>query len=244
MPMEVRRLTESGIEAFRKYLSSLRSGSTAAPPHELLTDPDASKPVLGSASVEQLTFDTRLDAAKYLDEALSGLELDGIETAIGLWSWLSLFYFDQVCPPGKNGLRKPGRDYRHILEPGYRHGHRHLLGGAYLVYTIYGWAEEFGKLMLATPLPTESQFHHELAARQSFVTNRGILESVHSLYFDRKTTKPKRGSLMKKSPGTLYRFIDVVQQLDLTYDLYSMTGEEVLELLPNEFDRWEMGDVY
>ncbi|MFO7599969.1 MAG: hypothetical protein R6X27_09205 [Candidatus Desulfacyla sp.] len=43
---------------------------------------------------------------------------------------------------------------------------------------------------------------------------------------------------MKNAPGTLYRFIDVVQQLDLTYDLYSMTGEQILQLLPNEFDRW------
>jgi hypothetical protein len=30
----------------------------------------------------------------------------------------------------------------------------------------------------------------------------------------------------------------VVQQLDLTYDLYSMTGEQILQLLPGEFDRW------
>jgi len=39
-------------------------------------------------------------------------------------------------------------------------------------------------------------------------------------------------------PGTLYRFIDVVQQLGLTYDLYSMTGDQILQLLPSEFDRW------
>jgi len=43
---------------------------------------------------------------------------------------------------------------------------------------------------------------------------------------------------MKDMPGTLYRFIDVIQQLDLTYDLYSMNGEEILGLLPPEFDRW------
>jgi hypothetical protein len=236
--MEVRKLTVSGIEQFRNYLLSLRSGSTVAPPYGLLTDPGASELVPGNAKVELVRFDTRLDAAKYLDEALFGLELDSLEMNVGLWSWLSLYYFDQVCPPGKDLSRKPGRDYRHILDSDYRYGHRHLLCGAYLVYTVYGWREEFGKLMLATPLPTESQFHHELAARQNFVTNRGILESVQSLYFDRKTAKPKRGSLMKNSPGTLYRFIDVVQQLDLTYDLYSMTGEEVLDLLPSEFDRW------
>lgn len=33
--------------------------------------------------------------------------------------------------------RRPGRDYRHIPEPGYPNGHRHLLMGAYLVYTVY-----------------------------------------------------------------------------------------------------------
>jgi hypothetical protein len=49
--MEVRRFTEKGIEEFRKYLSNLRSGATATPPHELLTDPNGSEPVPGSAEV-------------------------------------------------------------------------------------------------------------------------------------------------------------------------------------------------
>jgi hypothetical protein len=43
----------------------------------------------------------------------------------------------------------------------------------------------------------------------------------------------------KSSPGTLLRFIDIIQQLDLTYDLYSMSGEEILALLPPEFDKWK-----
>jgi len=236
--MKVRRLTQKGIEEFRKYLSTLRSGAVVEPPRQLLTAPEASAPVQGSSDIEQTTFGTRMDAARYLDKAFSGIKLDSIETDVGLWSWLSLFYFDQVCPPGPRGIRKPGRDYRHILEPGYRHGHRHLLGGPYLIYTIYGWGEEFSKLMLTTPLPTESKFHHELATRQNLITNRGILAAACMLYFDNAAQKPKRGSLMKNAPGTLYRFIDVVQQLDLTYDLYSMTGDQILQLLPTEFDRW------
>jgi len=237
--MEVRRLTENGIEEFRKYLSKLRSGSTADPPHELLTDPDASEPVPGSARVEKLIFDTRLDAARYLDEDLSGLELDSIETDVGLWSWLSMFYFDQVCPRGKDGSRKPGRDYRHILEPGYRNEHRHLLAGAYVSYSVYSLGENLGKLILYSPPSVESRFYHELAARQSLVTNPGVMEAVNLLYFHEREKRPKPAALSKKQkPGTFFRFIDVIQQLDLTYDLYSMTGEEVLELLPSEFDRW------
>jgi len=237
--MNVRRLTKNGIEEFRKYLSSLRSGSTSDPSNKLLIDPDTSESVPGTAEVERRTFETRLDVAKYLDEALSGLELDSIETDVGLWSWLSVFCFDQVCPRKKDESRKPGRDYRHILEPGYRYGHRHLLAGAYVSYSIYGLGEDLGKLILYSPPSVESRFHHELVARQSLITNPGVMEAVNLLYFHIREKKPKTAALSKKKkPGTFFRFIGVIQQLDLTYDLYSMTGEEVLELLPSEFDHW------
>ncbi len=236
--MKLRRLNQKGIEQFRMYLSALRSGDIAEPPYSLLTSPDTSAPVQDGPDFEPMTFVTRLDAARYMDRTFSNLKLDSIETDVGLWSWLSLFYFDQVCPPLQSKSRKPGRDYRHILEPGYRQGHRHLLGGSYLIYTVYGWGEEFSKLMLTTPLTAESQFQHELATRQNFITNRGIVEAAYLLYFDTSAQKPKRGALMKNAAGTLYRFIDVIQQLDVTYDLYSMTGKQILQLLPGEFDRW------
>ncbi|MBW1799888.1 MAG: hypothetical protein JRJ85_04080 [Deltaproteobacteria bacterium] len=237
--MEVRRLTEKGIEAFRKYLSKLRSGSTVDPPDGLLADSDASAPVPGNAEVVKRTFATRLDMAGYLDEALSGLKIDGIETDVGLWSWLSIVYFDQVCPRRKDGTIRPGRDYRHLLEPNYRRWHRHLLAGAYMSYSVYGLGENLGKLILYSPPSVESRFYHELASRQNLITNPGVMEAVNLLYFHEKEKKPKPAALsQKQKPGTFFRFIDVIQQLDLTYDLYSMTGEEVLELLPFEFDRW------
>lgn len=238
--LNIRRLTQSGLEGFRVYLQGLREGAAAAPPSELLTDSAASQPVGENRRVEPHTFATRLDAARYLDAVLEDIEEDYIETDAALWSWLSLFYFDQVCPPDRSGRCKPGRDYRHILEPGYPNGHRHLLAGAYLVYTVYGWGEEISPLLLNTPLFVENKFTHELAGRQSLITNRGVMEAACRLYFDRKTRKPKRGAQFRKNaPGTLYRFIDVIQQLDLNYDLYSMTGDEIVGILPAEFDAWK-----
>jgi hypothetical protein len=71
------------------------------------------------------------------------------------------------------------------------------------------------------------------------ITNRGIMESLHILYFDQIKNKPKRGPIMAKgAPGSLYRFIDVIQQLDVTYDLYSMSGPEITGILPAEFSHW------
>jgi hypothetical protein len=65
------------------------------------------------------------------------------------------------------------------------------------------------------------------------------MEALHLLYYDEARDRPKRGSAMNvQSPGSLSRFIDIVQQLDLTYDLYSMSGAEIVSLLPPEFDRW------
>ena len=238
--MKIRILTNKGIERFRDYLAELRLGSKTSPPYSLLENPEFSAPLKGDTEVEQRTFRTRLELAQYLDQALDGYDYDSLENDVQLWSWLSLYYFDQVCPLEDNGLRKPGRDYRHILESGYPYGHRHLLAGAYLVYSVFGLGEKLSRLLLRTPLHLESRFHHQLASRQTLITNEGILEAADKMYFNELEGKPKRGVLKEKSsPGTLLRFIDVIQQLDLTYDLYSLSGQEILALLPPEFDKWK-----
>jgi hypothetical protein len=50
---------------------------------------------------------------------------------------------------------------------------------------------------------------------------------------------PKRGAQVSSpEPGTLRRFVHVLQQLDVTYDVYGMSGQALLDLLPAEFDPW------
>jgi hypothetical protein len=231
----VRRLTKAGIDKFREYLGELRTGSTAKPPRWLLTDSDTSEPFSPERWIEDRSFDTRLDAARYLCEVFEGLS--ALEEDVGLWSWLSLYFFDQVCPVRADGTRAPGRDYRHILEPGYLYGHRHLLGGPYLVYRLHG---DEALLLLCTKVHVENLFHHELASRQALISNREIIRAATMLYLHPRRRTPKRGAQEgKRAPGNLRRFVDVLQQLDLTYDLYSMSAEKILELLPAEFDAWK-----
>jgi len=236
---QIRRLTDQGAEEFRSYLSALRSGAKDPPPYLLLDDSQYSENVENGVIISNRHFESRLEAAVYLDRALSDIETEAIETDMHLWSWFSLFYFEQVCPEEKNGMRRPGRDYRHILEPGYRYGHNHLLCGAYLVYTIHGLKDKLSALLLYTPLNRESSFHHQLAQRQNFISNQGVMEAAALLYLDVKRQRPKSGSTARKNPGNLYRFIDVLQQFDLTYDLYSMSGPEIIRILPHEFDKWK-----
>jgi len=237
---KVRKLTHEGVEAFRRYLERLRGDTIEDPPIHLLTDAKASRAVHGAGCVEPRSFKTRLDMARYLDSVLEGIDADELESGVGLWSWLSLFYFDQVCPPDRQGERQPGSAYRYILVPDYRHGHNHLLAGAHLVYSVFGLGEALSKLLLCSRTDSENSFCKELAGRQNVITNRGIMAAAHELYYNPHTRRPKRGALNKKNaPGTLARFIHVIQQLDLNYDLYSMTGAEIVGLLPAEFDPWK-----
>lgn len=242
--MELRKFTDKGIERFRVYLRDLAAGLAAEHPRHLLTDPEFSRPVRGRVELEQHQFASRLILARYLDRILDDLpeRPDKLVNDVQLWSWMSLFFFDQVCPADDKGRRKPGRGYRHIPEPGYPYGHRHLIAGPYLVYTVYEWQDELSKLLLHTPLSVESHFHHQITSRQSMITNRGIMEALHILYYDDAHSKPRRGPIMNRdAPGSLYRFINVIQQLDVTYDLYSMSGAEIVSLLPKEFAHWKSG---
>ena len=236
MGVRVRILNENGIRIFREYLADLRRGGGANPPEEILEDAWYSAKLPGNAEVDRHAFENRQEAAKYLYGILRPLGDTKVERNVGLWTWLSLFYFDQVCPEDKKGKRKPGRDYRHILELDFRRHYRHLLAGAFSIFRLHG---ETSPLLLYGALTKIPIFHEHLASRQGLITNKGVIRAANLLYFDRKTKRPKRLAAARDSkPGTLFRFIDVIQQLDLTYDLYSMSGEEVLDLLPREFEEW------
>src|SRR4051794_31884594 len=113
MPV-VRQLTEAGIAAFRQYLEGLSAGTTGPPPTHLLTAEEMSAPLGADVEVECRAFTSKRDAAEYLVSRLAGLDRAEVDNNGGLWSWLSLFYFDQVCPPSASGARRPGQIERHI----------------------------------------------------------------------------------------------------------------------------------
>jgi hypothetical protein len=233
--MMLRILNEPGIQEFRAYLADMRAGGNTTPPHQLLVAPDTSGEFYLPVEIEQLAFGSRLETAIYLASKLSGK--GQVDYNSGLWSWLALFFFDQICPPMADERRQIGEEARYI--PGtisWRY-YRHLLAGPFRVYQLHG---ELAKLLLSGPLDKPGDFMEQLASRQEFITNRAIMGAAANLYFDQKNQRPKRGAAStKRKPGTLRRFVDVVQQLDVTYDLYSMQPGELLQLLPKEFDAWK-----
>jgi len=233
MSMIVRLLNEAGTQVFQEYLADLRGGLQNPMPAGLLNAEQFTQETAETIFAESKAFHSRFDAAVYLDSIFNSVS-DSVLEEPGLWSWLSVFYFDQLCPPSRDGTRQPGEDYRYILTTDYRSYYRHLLAGP---FRIYHAQRERGRLLLTNPVDKPGDINEQLASRQDLVASPGIMEAADLLYFSGAENTPKKG-VAGKRPGNLRRFVTVVQQLDLTYDLYLMTGPEILRLLPSEFDRW------
>ena len=236
--MKVRRLSESGIEAFRIFLESLASGDSSLIPSELLVDDEQASLIQPVVEIEARSFPNRFEAAKYLDEKFSSPSFQGVEGDKGVWTWLSLFYFDQLCAKGRDGKLKPGEIARWIPDnDNFRKYYRHLLRGPLSIYRAHKDDPHRALALLCGPLHEPGDVVEQLAARQELVTNRAVMEAATNLYVVPATKKLKRGAA-GRGGGSARRLADVFNQLDVTWDLYGMSADSVIRLLPREFDRF------
>lgn len=234
----VRRLNDLGIQRFSEFLDSLKTDAPQGPPVDILADPQTSEDLGCQIYIEKKSFASRFEAAEYLYKNLDTSGLKGIERDRGLWAWLSLFYFDQLCPADEGGRRKPGELARWLPDvTNYKRYYRHLLAGPYLIYRAHRDQPKRALALLCQPLHSPGDIVEQLASRQEIVTNKAIVECATKLYVDPKTGKPKTGA-GGKGAGSARRLADVLNQLDLTWDLYAMSADQLLKLLPPEFDRF------
>jgi hypothetical protein len=238
--MNLRRLKEQGILQFTDFLYSLIGNTPLPYPSALLTDPEVTDEISPSIEIEQRAFGTRFAAAEYLFNLFKGSGLIDIERDRDLWAWLSLFYFEELCPPDAKGRRKPGELARWILNTSGRRYYRHLLAGPFFVFRQHAVRPERALALLCGPLHQMSDVYLEIADSPQLVTNAGVVELATRLYYDPQKGKLKRGTARDR-PGGARRMGEVLSQFDCTWDLYSMDADEVLSLLPREFDRFKEG---
>jgi hypothetical protein len=237
--MRVRRLTTIGISRFEAFIVALSSDSPSHASQAGLYDPDSSEPYDPAVEVERRSFVTRWEVAEYLDTQFrAGGALD-VERDRGLWAWLSLFFFEELCVADDGGRRKPGALPRWIPEvEDYRSYYRHLLAGPYRVYRAHQGDPSLAMALLCGAPSKPGEIFEQLASRQELVTNAGVVGAATALYFDPKTKKFRRGA-GGKGGGSARRLADVLNQLDLTFDLYAMDTTALLAVLPSEFDRFK-----
>mgnify|MGYP006981142763 CR=1 FL=1 len=232
-----RKLNEQGLEEFRQFIDNLRNGGKQNTPSYLLTDPTTSEPLGFELQLPDVTFSTRYELGSYLCEQFSELNMQSMIGDIGFWSSLALHWFDQLCPEADDGSRKPpSQAYNYILSNNYNHRPRHAIFTTWQLVDRYG---EDARFLLCRELPIRGEITEQLMARQYFLSCRGLMQAASRLYYDEESGSFKKGAAARSSAGCIHRFVAWLHQIELTYDLYSLNCEDVLDLMPKEFDRFK-----
>jgi hypothetical protein len=234
----LRRLNETGISQFAEYLNE---GAPAAPPLHLLGHPDTSEPLAVTIKVLQRDYPNRYEFGRDLAMRLGPLDSATISNDRGLWTWLALFSFDQLCPTGSDGKRKLDKQYRYILSSDYRHYYRHLVRTPWQLSRDHGPNSRF--LLLGANDGADSLRRHgdileQLGGTQSIIRSRPVIAEASRLYSDPLSGRPRKGAA-GKGGGSIRRFARVLRQLDLTFDPELMPPGGLSAILPVEFDGWK-----
>lgn len=237
--MRLRQFNRQGISEFRSFLANCRIDPTTALPQSLLDDEATSTLVEPAIQIEPQLFVKKDDAARYLREALAPLPDIDVAANDGLWTWLTLYYFDQVCP-SQNGRRSVKNDYHYVFEPkNHRHYYRHLL---FISWQVLRVADSFGRIMLVSKLSTLDAVTTVIMGGLYVTRIPCIFEVIDRIYWDDVRQRPRVGIVDTRTVqrGDLrHRLRMRVKQVEMTYDLQSMTADQLIELLGDEFTHWQ-----
>jgi hypothetical protein len=234
----LRRFTEDGLARVHARLDEIQVGERLDAA-DLLDDDEITEAMGERIEVRFSPAGSRRDAAEQLHPMIEWAKTQDheIERDRGLWTWLAVFAMDDLAPV-VDGRRKLGERARWVLDAeNWQRYYRHLLAGPYSIYSLYSENPNVAQALLANPVRTPGDVVEQIASRQDLVRAAGVMEATSRLYVG-ANGELKRGAAGKDSPGSARRLAEVLQQLDLTYDLQSLDAERVLQLLPQEFDRF------
>ena len=232
----IRTFNEEGLNEFERIVGEIRTGNMNNIPETLLYDEqfsDVYEPVI---NIERVEFKNKNELVPFLVDKLNLKNDKDLYFNKGLWSWLAAFYFDNICPADGNGKRKVNEAAFYVLKDpkNYTKYYRHLLAYPCRIFSELG---ESSKIFLIGTFQKRGEITEQFGAYQEIALNKGILDAANILYWDEAAMNLKRGAAGKGS-GSARRLVRVIRQYQMTYDLNSMKGNEIVCLLPAEFAKW------
>ena len=107
---------------------------------------------------------------------------------------------------------------------------------AWETYRNHG--DTFANWMLDQPVMYVPRIVDRLTTSRLRFSSNGIVKLVGMLYIEPTTGKVKPRSGGDKTTGGIRRLNDVLDQIYMTYDVYGMSAEQLLVMLPDEFKRF------
>tara|TARA_Y100001970_G_scaffold166082_1_gene203099 strand:- start:2485 stop:3717 length:1233 start_codon:yes stop_codon:yes gene_type:complete len=240
----LRRFTPDGIDEFEQMVDAARRGESVNPA-SLIHNEEYTKLIKLGVDFETQHFSSRLLVAKYLDQIVN-LAFDSNEDPLydgGFWTWLTACFFDELTQDGK-GKHKVYENAKYIFTPSgeaaYQDRHRHFLAGPWFIYDLYRDDLEKAQLVLCGKVTVLGDFVEIICSSQQILGNPSVMGAIHELYYDQQKGQPKFGAASQKvDSGSIRMYPRVQKQLMRTHYFSDLSPNRILELLPEEFDRWK-----
>lgn len=236
----LRRFNEAGVAEFIDRINQMRAGRDVGIDDSLVINPRLTQEVSPRTSIDKRHFTTKREAGAYLSEITRPARAVLGNDDQGLWTWLSAWHWDEVCPIRADGRRKVLNPLSYVYGYGFvMRKKQHLLAASTLMYEAFPGS----KVLLEGPVYTLTQAVHEVLTRVWLIRIRGMGELIDKLYWDEAKRAVKRGvSDNSPRPGDLRnRLTTRIRQLEMTYDLTDLTADQLLNLLGAEFEPWTNG---
>lgn len=243
---------DEGVAAFLELIENERQKVKASQPArvsddffrivaEMATAPSLIREVPGGDYIDdEIGFETRYDFGRYLNSVLP-TDLHTVQYSnVGLWAWISSVYLCQLLKRSKGGKTFDlWSAYRYVpLAYSKFRYYRHLAFISFWLHRQLG--ENAARLFLSRPMYEHSDAIEQLyTSDKDFLTTPALIDLSVDMYIDPTKGKMKRNALGKETPGSARRLATkIAKQLQMNFDLHSMSKEQVSDLLPREFDAW------
>ena len=233
-----RQFTALGTQRARDFLAEARAnpGIDVAPPDELLYDGNYVEMLPRALEIQRRSLLTRRDAADYLITTLAPVERLVADHA-GFWSWLGIYLFTDIAPRDEDGaVRLSPLDETFVFHQGdqqsYQRRYRHYLWSAWRLYQSHG---ETAAFLLDQPLASFGDIADRVFSYSRIFNSVGVVQLILALYTEDQRQKRNFG----RSRGGLRHLIRALDQLERTHDVYGMTTEALLDILPPPFEPWK-----
>jgi hypothetical protein len=201
-----------------------------------LYDRNVVQPVQGTLAFSPALYPTAKDLAAAVLVALRAESVASLLHRPGVWAWLTFVLKDSLFPKNRSGIREFKEVHRwYPSDPNdWQKAQRHLVRMPVLLLSSLGKNADH---LLAGPPSVLPEIREQLTSQQDmFAPNFQAV--ARSLYFDEEQKKLKRGSGSKGGGGPR-RLATVRKQLDVTWDLYEVSPERLVWMLPKDFDRFK-----
>lgn len=239
--VKAREFTARGIERARQFLAEVRANPTGrkSPPLELIEGSEFTRPFRGQLTVRARwhAFGSRREIGEYLAPRLSPFR-NWVGDRTSFWAWLGMFHFEDTARIEDGAVKLSPLDETFVIDrrdkQNLRGMHRHCLRSAWQLYEVHG---EDAAFLLDQPPWARGDIADRILQSQRVFASAGIVPLVLTLYTD--GSRPKRG--FQSRPGGLRHLLRVLDHFERTHDVYGMTPDALVRILPKEFEPWVNG---